>query len=121
MSFSLYSVQNASELGLDKEISDVQYITYALACHLLIVVTAAIVDDVAILFDFISAFGITLLMYILPAVFYLSTSKKFARKAKQSSCFENRIYEYISYFMVVFGFFALGLGFRVCWYNMTKN
>jgi len=112
---------NASELGIDKKVNDMQYFTYTLACHLLVVMTAIFIDDVKILFDFISAFGITLLMYLLPSVFYLCLSSKFARRAKLASNFEARMYEFISYFMIVFGVFALGLGLRRCWFNLTQH
>lgn len=94
------------------------YFTYALACHVLVVILAACIEDISIIFDFISAFGITLLMYILPAVFFLATSAKFRRKSERNQ-FENRMYETISYFMIGFGILDLVLGLRVCYFNLT--
>lgn len=85
----------------------------------MIVITAISIDDVRHVFDFISAFGVTLLMYILPAVFFLSTSTKFGKKSARNA-FETTMYEFISYFMIVFGVFMLILGLRVCYFNLMQ-
>lgn len=84
ISYSLDTVLNASQIGVDSEVTDLTYFTYALACHVLVVILAASIEDISIIFDFISAFGITLLMYILPAVFFLFTSAKFRRKSERN-------------------------------------
>ena len=81
-------------------------------------ITAISIDDVRHVFDFISAFGVTLLMYILPAVFFLSTTAKFGKKSARDK-FETTMYEFVSYFMIIFGCFMLVLGLRVCYFNLT--
>lgn len=120
ISYSLDTAVNASELGVDSEVSDLQYFTYALACHVIVVGLAMSIEDISIVFDFISAFGVSLLMYILPAWFFLATSAKFRRKSERNQ-FENRMYETIAYFMVGFGVLDLVLGLRVCYYNLTHQ
>jgi amino acid permease len=78
-----YSFQSMTEsnLALGKEVSDMQYLMLALAIHILVVLVAVSIDNVAHVFDFVSAFGITLLMYILPSLFYLYSSSKFQRRS----------------------------------------
>jgi amino acid permease len=99
-------------------VSDLTYLIVALTCHFIVVIIAIMIDDIGALFDFISAFGISLLMYILPAAFYLSTSSKFMRKSERSK-FENKFYETLAYLLIAFGIMDLFLGFRVCYFNLT--
>ena len=54
-----------------------------MAVHVLVVLTAILIDNIGHLFDFISAFGVALLMFIFPALFYLSTVAKFAKKSER--------------------------------------
>jgi len=109
---------NTSQFGLDSSVSDFKYLIVALTCHFIVVLIAIMTDDIGSLFDFIAAFGISLLMYILPAAFYLSTSVKFSKKSERSK-FENKMYETLAYFLIVFGISDLFLGLRVCYFNLT--
>jgi len=109
---------NTSQFGLDSSVSDFKYLIVALTCHFIVVFIAIMTDDIGSLFDFIAAFGISLLMYILPAAFYLSTSIKFSKKSERSK-FENKMYETLAYFLIVFGIIDLFLGLRVCYFNLT--
>jgi hypothetical protein len=80
VSFTL-SAGDTSTIGGLGEVSDFTYNAIALTLHTAIVGSAMFIEDVGILFDFISTFGITLLMYILPAAFLLLTMQKFQRKS----------------------------------------
>ena len=97
-----------------------QYLIYSLSCHFIIVIGAISVNDVGLIFDFISAFGLTLLMYILPATFLLMTMSKFQNKSCRVT-WETKMYKFIAYVMFALGMVSLILGMRVCYFNITKH
>lgn len=105
---------------MDSDISDMQYLIYSLSIHCMIMIGAISLNDVGLIFDFISAFGLTLLMYILPATFLLQTMSKFQKKMHRDT-FETKLYKFIAYVMFAFGLISLALGVRVCYYNITKK
>ena len=117
VSFTL-SAGDTSTIGGLGEVSDFTYNTIALTLHSAIVGSAMLIEDVGILFDFISTFGITLLMYILPAAFLLLTMKKFQRKSQRNT-FESKLYKLTAWVILAVGLISCLLGMRVCLHNIT--
>ena len=50
--------------------------------YLLIIVSAILVPDVSIVFDFVAAFAVSAIVFLFPGLFYYKTANKFGKSNK---------------------------------------
>jgi cobalamin synthase len=78
-----------------KDMKASYYYGSTILCWALILVMSIVIQSVTIIFDFASAFAVTALAFVFPAMFYLRASKRFGGGTKG--------YERACYFYFVLG------------------
>ena len=66
-----------------KEMSRTSYVMGTMINFIGIVFLAIVLEDIALIFEFLSAFTISCIAFIFPGVFYLMAEKKFASPEKK--------------------------------------
>lgn len=67
-----------------KDMKTVYYVIGTLSFYIIILAVSCLVNDVSIVFDFVSATSITMLAFIFPAWFYLVAQGKFCKPQDKS-------------------------------------
>ena len=83
--------------------SHTDYLVTTLALYFGQIIGAITVDDIGLIFEFISAISVSCLAFIFPGLFYLMAEKKFATEQQKD---ENTYMRYESWAFVVLGLCA---------------
>ena len=79
------------------------YLVSTLGLYIAQIVLSIIVDDLGLIFEFISAISISALAFIFPGVFYIIAERKFGTTQQKIDGKNMRIR---AWFFIIFGFFA---------------
>lgn len=102
-----------SELAYKQMEDSVQYfVTFVL--HALVVMGAIIVKELTVLFDFISTFGNTFLMLVIPSLFLILSQNYFPSGKRQLGKLEGKTLRVLAYIVIAIGVVIFALGMYVC-------
>lgn len=103
------TMSEVSELAY-KAMDNRLYVGITLSLHIFAVASALLVDDISYIFDFIATFGISFLMFLVPALMMLLTQRNFGSE-KYKKTWEALLLKVGAVFVILVGaaVFALGL------------
>ena len=85
-----------------KQMNPIYYYSAVLICWAIILVLSIVIQSVTIIFDFASAFAITAIAFIFPAMFYLKGVERFGNGVTSRTI--------LAYLYYVLGFINCALG-----------
>ena len=109
------ALSQKSELAY-KQLSDTTFFTYTISMYTAMIVCAIVIKDVTKIFDSLSAFGSSCLVFLFPGGFFLMTYTMLA-KDKYKKKFEYKVLYWLSIVAVIFG---VVMAFESVYFSIAK-